>query len=721
MFNYDVDQEPSFFDSEEEREAKRKQLSALSDEEKTEMEQIKKSMELIPNVNPEEAEGEDGIDVVWDEIPSLFDNEKTYCAKLHALEIYGWPEKFKPVNEVKLIAGEETVACTSVTMLANNNTPIVCIDTEELRAQNFVYAEGSLHYVYNKGRGEHYIGNIGIKILAELRYIFENVNEQNVVIDRTDNVQWLVEVLCMGEKFTAEIGVKELLSETEVLKITKDRGYLEPEKESKKLYKKYINTIIAMKNYPKRSYYNATGWFKDDKGMYIYITDKGVIGHPELPIFAKVPYRFDCDSSIVGTKETFNGFFGMKNICAKKIANSTFLMHYTCLAVMTTLFQEAGHGVNFVTALIGATNSQKTSTAIVFSRLFDRTAKAVADIRFNSTEVAIMEKMETYGDAILLVDDFLPYADARSMNEQRRKSETIIRSYGDRVPRKRSKEYAQRTGSQEYSRVKGCCIITGEVFDVNSESSATRVIKLNFEPGDVDLALLTYYQQNLNILPAFLYDFICFLEENIEFVFESIMSEVASVRNCYELPISIPRFRDTLGIMAAETRIFYAYAIARGFLSKAEASAYREADMKMFLSLIINNEVNSKVIGPDVFICRALKRAMEKNAICCLEFNDCKEMSSFEDKAMETDEYLYILPDTLWTIYVAYCKETGRDVMYKNGRELATPLKNGDVILLKPEGEIMRSAHKLNVRSSKRFFYIKKSDFNKKCEIYEKY
>ena len=45
-----------------------------------------------------------------------------------------------------------------------------------------------------------------------------------------------------------------------------------------------------------------------------------------------------------------------------------------------------------------------------------------------------------------------------------------------------------------YSPVRGCCLMTGEVLDLGFESNLTRVIKLDFERGDIDLQLLTYFQ-----------------------------------------------------------------------------------------------------------------------------------------------------------------------------------------------------------------------------------
>lgn len=115
------------------------------------------------------------------------------------------------------------------------------------------------------------------------------------------------------------------------------------------------------------------------------MTDAGIIGMPNCNYRAEVEYKYTYDPKKIDATETFNDFWKMKFLSARKPENSVFLFHYTCLAVMTTLFQEVGHPINFVVALIGTTNSQKTATGIIFTRLYNRNTKAAADIRFDST------------------------------------------------------------------------------------------------------------------------------------------------------------------------------------------------------------------------------------------------------------------------------------------------------------------------------------------------
>ncbi len=377
--------------------------------------------------------------------------------------------------------------------------------------------------------------------------------------------------------------------------------------------------------------------------------------------------------------------------------------------------------MNFVTAVIGPTNSQKTSATVIFSKLFDRTVKAIPDIRFDSTPVAIAEKMESYGDAILLVDDFLPYENRSQIYEQLKKSEQLIRGYGDRTPRKRSKVYSEINGVPQYSAIKGLAIITGEVFDTNSESSATRVIQLEFSPGDVDLDALTFYQNNLLNVPTFFYDFISYIQENVECVFEVIRTSVEMTRLDKSIRIATPRFRDTYGSFRAETEIFYQYAIDRGYLTVEEALNEKSRDLTYILRVIEKNDKETKLKSPTSVIFYALHHAVLKGEVPYYKKEDIQSEKECVGSVIDTGEYLCILPDLLWKLYRDYCIFISKERIYKNGRELSAPLKKEKALLLKDENGKERATHKFSGYTQKRFFYIRKSVFEKITQLVTEY
>ena len=755
MIYEDLFDGPSFFDSAEERRTKEIARASMTEEKIAEMEAMKEAMANIPEPPPPE-EDEEIVEPAREDPPrnlvsDFFDSNISYEEFEETLsdeEIIEFEETMEQMNNLPVEetllghwdengnyfdrceehAEQKTVNNIPRRMLPSNVLPrvnnsklvgttgVVIGGCEEFSIGSYAYESGCLYHMTKAGHGT-LVANFFVRIKAEVITVIEDINEQNCVIDSRESTSWIIEIFCQGEIFTAEITMAALRNEKEMLKITRDRGFIEPTKAAKDHYLKFLNDVVCFRKCEKVYKYNATGWMKTQNGQWIYLTDKGVIGHPEMELKAEVPYKFTYSPEKVGSKEIFEEFYGLRNLCPNKPEHSVFLMHYLVLSVMTTIFQEAAHGVNFIVALIGPTNSQKTSSAIVFTRIFDRSSKAVADIRFNSTEVAIMEKMESYGDAILLVDDFLPCDSKGAMKNQMNKSELLIRSYGDRVPRKRSKSYAQINNIKEYSRVKGCCVMTGEVFDTTTESSMTRVMQLPFECGDVDLELLSFYQRNMLNVPTFIYDFICFAEANMDRIFEIIKLEVDTTRRDKKLGIRIPRFKDTLGIMRAELDIFYSYVKSKSFMSDEQISSAMEYDEALIRKLIQANDGDTKTKSPAAVICTALQRAIVTNKLCVVTEKESENMRDFDKVVIENEKYFMILSETLQNVYATYCRETNREVIYSSGREMANPLRKEDAILRKEENGSIRSTHKITGKTDQRFLHIKKTKFAEFCNI----
>lgn len=301
---------------------------------------------------------------------------------------------------------------------------------------DYIYKDGDLLYLDPESQKEFLIGNIWLTIKKEICYMTEIVNEHNDIVRYDPHTKWLIDIECMNQNFSVEVTVNELYDHSKLLKFTADRACMEATADSRRYFKKYINRLISRQDFFREYCFNSTGWKKTEKGWF-YLTDLGFIGVNNSPYKANVDYHFEYCDNQVDTLKTFSVFHAMRNLSSRKMENTVFLMHYSCLSVMTTLFQETGHGINFVVALIGTTNSQKTATANIFTRLYNRTAKSSADIRFDSTKAAILEKTSTYGDSILMIDDILPYDDITKMKQQNAIVTDIIRAYGDRTPRMR--------------------------------------------------------------------------------------------------------------------------------------------------------------------------------------------------------------------------------------------------------------------------------------------
>lgn len=713
-----LEMQPSFFDSPEEKAKKKKILENLSEQEKSHFDAGVEAFHENEHTHPLVTFTE-----VLECVPSIFDGYEEYKRKQkNALQFYPewFPElpsadKIKFPNAISVRTNEERIR-------PNVLNSVVVSQDDVFNMGEFFYENGKLKYRNPENDSLVVIGNIWIELKKEIIKKSQRCDEKNAVIGYETEIRWEFLIYCMKNKYLGESDVNGLLDEKKLRKLTHDRVCLEDGAEVKRLYKKYINRLIEEKNFVQQVVYDCTGWIKID-GEWNYLTDKGIVGKPENPIYADVPWQFEFNAQLVGTPGIFTDFWNMRNLCLKHRENSVFLTYYAIAASMTTLYQETGHELNFVVAIVGPTNSQKTSVATVMSRMFDRTKNARPDIRFNSSEIAIVEKMSSYGDAILFVDDFLPYSKNKLMEVQMKKSESIIRSYGDRVPYQRSKIYAKINGVDAYSPIKGCCLMTGEIFKTESESSDTRLVQLQFEKGDVNLGSLSYYQRNLLNYTTFFYDFLSFVGKNIKGIERIIEESVQVTRQNEHERITTARFVDTLALMYSAVKIFYEYTKVRGFLSDVEAERYAEEDCALIKTVIAKNNSESKVKSPATLICYALYLADKNRKIEIFEMTSIGEVENFDNVILEDDRFLYILPDTLWKIYCRYCKETGEDVMYRNGREINEILRKEDLILIKEEGKEKkrRATHKISGVTAKRFFIIKKERLKKILENYLKF
>ena len=312
----------------------------------------------------------------------------------------------------------------------------------------------------------------------------------------------------------------------------------------------------------------------------------------------------------------------------------------------------------------------------------------------------------------------------RLMGKQQKKTvNDVIRTYGDRTPKMRSEAYAKINNVSRYSPVRGCCLMTGEVLDLGFESNLTRVIKLDFERGDIDLQLLTYFQQNLLNLPTFMYGYIKFISENIADVFNIIEQQFVKTRMSSFPPNMAARFIDCIAIMSAEVSIFYSYAVTKGFVRNEDVQRYMDSDMQLIEKIIMKNYEESRIISPGIRIIVALCKAMKNGKVEQCDISEKENLEELDEVDMENmamfdSYYVYISPDKLFDIYMNDCKEMNCAVTYKSSRELKNPLKKDDILLPKQEGNNTRYSHKLCSKTSKRFYWIKLDVFKR---IYDEY
>ena len=559
------------------------------------------------------------------------------------------------------------------------------------------------------------MGNFSIHITEEIRKITEVVNAENRVESQQVQLLWKVELQSKNYGYSAEIeNIKIFSISSWIRKVTEGRCFVE--KGSVQLWDKYIQDIIEEESFKKVTIYESPGWKKCGEN-WIFVTSEGVIGHPELLISSKKGFSFMKHHPRKSEYEVINEFLGIRQIIAKKPENAVVLQHFAMIAVMTRIFQETDCPIKFSVTVVGKTNSRKTSSALIFTRLYNRKKGMVPEINFTSTEVAIYEAMSKYADAVLMVDDLTPPENAANAREQMKKAELIVRSYGDRVPRRRSKVYAKDKGVEEFSPILGVCLMTGEIWG-GCKSSQSRVIKLEFDDDDVDNNVLLHYQQNLHDYTDFMYDFITYLAANIATVQEIIQKNFEKGRLCTaeNTGLSTARFRETFGQFAASAEILRDFIVSKGYCSFEHAEAMRVSDIEMIHHVLQKNDGYIQTLAPGVLIIRALHEAIGSGDVELKKREDLTNLLSQEVSLKNTvicsDNFYYVKADTLWKISDSYAKMHHIFFPYHDGREIVPLLKNEGLLYTKKEGKSIRTSLHIGIGKNFRCLHI----FREKAE-----
>lgn len=584
-----------------------------------------------------------------------------------------------------------------------NNTPVVpeANSTQIISDVGHTYAYVNSEYIE--------MGNFLIRIIEETRKITEIINAENQVENQSEQLFWKVEIQSKNRRYFGEIENKKIFSISSwIREVTEGRCFIE--KGSGQLWDKHIQVQIEEEKFQRVTIYESPGWKKHEKN-WMFVTSEGVVGHPELPIFSKKGFSFIKGYRKKSKYELINEFLRMRKIIAKKPENAVVLQYFSMMAVLTRIFQETDCPIKFSVAVVGKTNSRKTSSALIFTRLYNRKKGMVPEINFTSTEVAIYEAMAKYADAVLMVDDLTPPENAANAKEQMKKAELIVRSYGDRVPRRRSKVYAKDKGVDEFSPILGVCLVTGEIWG-GCKSSQSRVIRLEFDDDDVDNNVLLHYQQNLSDYSDFMYIFIEYIEKNMDAVQQIIQRnfEKGRLSSAKSTGLSTARFREALGQFAANAEIFRNFLVSTGYCSFEHAEEMRASDIEIINNVLQKNDGFVQTLAPGILLIRALHEAIISGDVELKKREDLTDLMSQEISLQNTvlysDNFYYVTADTLWKIADNYAKAHHFFFPYHDGKEIVSLLKNENLLYTKKEGNSIRSSLHIGIGKNFRCLHI---------------
>ena len=235
-----------------------------------------------------------------------------------------------------------------------------------------------------------------------------------------------------------------------------------------------------------RTIYSQTGWREINGEWFFLMPQENGPFTVELPGKLRSYHFNKCcsdDDLIYLTAMLDEGFIPQRLMLP--------LLAFTFLAPLNYFMRLGNHEPRFITDLVGKTGTRKSSSAAIFLSFFGIFNASNMPNSFHDTANSILANIYYSKDILTCVDDLHPnghFGDAEMKNI----AQNLSRYYGDRTGRSRL------TPRGEYIPGKpptGLCLSTSEVVPDISQSGLARYFILEMKEGDVDLALLSEYQQ----------------------------------------------------------------------------------------------------------------------------------------------------------------------------------------------------------------------------------
>ena len=167
------------------------------------------------------------------------------------------------------------------------------------------------------------------------------------------------------------------------------------------------------------------------------------------------------------------------------------LLAFTFLTPLIEFLRQAQCMPKFVLNIIGSTGTRKSTMAALFLCFFGIFNAGNLPMSFRDTANSIIQNAFALKDVLTCIDDFHPCGrdDERKLTAT---MQALVRSYGDRTGRGRLRK---DSSPMESRPPLGNAIVTSEFPPDIGESGTARYFLLELKDGDVNLDILSSFQQ----------------------------------------------------------------------------------------------------------------------------------------------------------------------------------------------------------------------------------
>lgn len=324
-----------------------------------------------------------------------------------------------------------------------------------------------------------------------------------------------------------------------------------------------LRTAIQVMSSPaKRDIYTHTGWTEINKER-VYLSATGGIGKsghkPDITV--RLPHELSNYAlpKPIKSREAFAASASLPGIGPPAVT----------VPLLLAAYRAAMGPTDFAIHLAGRTGTFKSElTSLIQSHFGAGMDARHLPASWSSTANALEALAYKAANAIMVIDDFVPLGTAWQVRGLQKTADQIIRAQGNQAGRSRMTDISSL---QTTFYPRGLIVSTGEDIP-EGHSVRARMLILELAPGDIEPKNLTRAQQQRNLFPQAMADWIQWLAEKDRRVQHR---ELARQARDGHLDIGHSRTPPIFGELLATAHLLTEYAQERGFLDDKTAAKVR--------------------------------------------------------------------------------------------------------------------------------------------------
>lgn len=257
---------------------------------------------------------------------------------------------------------------------------------------------------------------------------------------------------------------------------------------------RYAISEVGAMSAKRKTLYIHTGWRRID-GKDYFLHAGGAIGSEEVSVQLEGKLgAYDMSApKEIGWVDACKKSLSLMEVMDSRAAIALLGMMY--LAPMCSLLEAAGIAPRFALYLLGATQTRKTTAALLAMSHFGRfNAQDKIPASFTDTANSIQRSAFLLKDMPILVDDYFPVGSVQARRKMEETAQSLSRSFGNGGSRGRLN--TDMTLRSSYSP-RGVAIMTGEDLPDIKESGLGRFLIVNFGKESVPVTpALTQLQED---------------------------------------------------------------------------------------------------------------------------------------------------------------------------------------------------------------------------------